>query len=222
MVWLPGERGAVLVALLLPGACSLQLSRRSFVAPVIGGAVLPRDAYAIDVRGLKVDGDESGEATRRSQLAAQKKMDEEELPFTVLDSGVEFREFREGKGEETVAVGKRVAVQLTGRLPALATEKEPGGLQFYNSKNSDILEFGFTIGSGKVVPGLEEGMLGMKKGSLRRIVVPGSYSLGYPLARKTIEPQPNGKNGQRYFDSVMNNARRDQTVIFEVLVERIR
>ena len=57
-------------------ASSLQLSRRSFVAPVLGGA-LPRTVSAIDVRGLKVEGDQTGEATRLNQIAAQKKEDEE-------------------------------------------------------------------------------------------------------------------------------------------------
>lgn len=40
-----------------------------------------------------------------------------------------------------------------------------------NTKNTDIQEFGWTIGPGSgVAPGLEEGMDGMKKGEVRRII----------------------------------------------------
>jgi len=90
-----------------------------------------------------------------------------------------------------VGKGTRVAVQMTGRLPASATKDAPGGLQFFNTKNTDIQELGWRIGeSGNIVPGLEEGMMGMRKGELRRIIVPGerAYNTEYIQSRK-FEPQ---------------------------------
>jgi len=181
------------------------------------------------VRGLKVEGDETGAATLKSGLSAitgPKETDAEDIPYTKLDSGVSYRVFREplnSKEEAVVGKGTRVAVQMTGRLPATATKEAPGGLQFFNTKNTDIQELGWRIGeSGNIVPGLEEGMMGMRKGELRRIIVPGerAYNTEYIQSRK-FEPQPNTKDGPRYFDTTINNPRRDHTVVYEVQLERI-
>lgn len=177
---------------------------------------------AIDVSGIKREGETEEQAIVR-QIKNAGKIDPENVPFVVLDSGVQYAEYKSGKGDDTVDMGKRVAVKCTGRFPALATKEAPGGLQFFNSKLTDIQELNWRLGDGSTVAGLEEGMLGMKRGSLRRIIVPDAYftnKSGEKL-RKGLQPQPNGERGQRWFDSVVNNPRRDQTVVFEVEVERI-
>ena len=59
------------------------------------------------------------------------------------------------------------------------------------SSPADMQELGWKIGeSGNTVPGLEEGMMGMRKGELRRIIVPGekAYNTEYIQSRK-FEPQ---------------------------------
>lgn len=186
----------------------------------MGAAAAP--SFGIDVSALKREG-ETDDAARLRAIKNAGKVDAESVEFTVLDSGVQFAEYKAGKGEDVVEMGKRVAVKCTGRLPALATKEAPGGLQFFNSKYTDIDELNWRLGDGTTVSGLEEGMVGMKKGGLRRIIVPDAYftnKSGEKL-RKGLLPQPNGERGQRWFDSVVNNPRRDQTVVFEVQVERI-
>ena len=148
-------------------------SRRKWMGEAAGvaggiaaGGAAP--AFAVDVSTLKREG-ETDDAARLRAIKNAGKVDAESVEFTVLDSGVQFAEYKEGKGD-TVEMGKRVAVKCTGRLPALATKEAPGGLQFFNSKYSDIDELNWRLGDGTTVAGLEEGMVGMKKGGLRRII----------------------------------------------------
>jgi hypothetical protein len=69
------------------------------------------------------------------------------------------------------------------------------------------------------LPGLESGILGMNKGGIRRIIVPATVGYGsYP----TLEPQPLSEMGKRALESVTKNPRRDQTVLFDVRVDRVR
>ena len=64
-------------------------------------------------------------------------------------------------------------MSLTIRCKSFATANEPGGIKYFSTKvDTDFDELAFTIGSGEMVPGLEEGMLGMQKGAIRRIEVP--------------------------------------------------
>ena len=69
------------------------------------------------------------------------------------------------------------------------------------------------------MPGLESGILGMTNGGIRRIIVPSNVGYGsYP----NLEPQPMTDVEKRSLNSVIKNPRRDQTVMFDVKVERIR
>jgi hypothetical protein len=186
-------------------------------------AAAPLVARAIDVSGVNIDG-----ATLGQRIVAQVKkvneIDPREIPFVRLDSGVQYAEYRPGSGEAVAALGKRIAVKCTVRLPALATKDEIGGPQVYNTKYTDIQELNWRMGDGTVVPGLEKGVEGMKLGALRRVVVPDAYftnKSGEKL-RKNLEPQPNGDKGRRAFDAVVNNPRRDQTAVFEVELIRLR
>ena len=108
---------------------------------------------------------------------------------------------------------------LKGRLINL------NGIVFYDTKSKDASGFGegtpllFTVGDGTVLPGLEAGLIGMEKGAIRRIIVPGE--VGY-AANPDLEPQPLTDVEKRALDSVVKNPRRDQTVMFDVKVERVR
>jgi hypothetical protein len=69
-----------------------------------------------------------------------------------------------------------------------------------------------------MIPGLEEGMMGMAPGALRRVEVP---SLQVFKARKDENlPKPSEKDdeGQRRFARLFKS---DATLLFEVLVKRI-
>ena len=56
-----------------------------------------------------------------------------------------------------------------------------------------------------------------------RTTVPGALAYNSNnIKSRSFEPQPNTKDGRRYFDQTINNPRRDQSVIYEVQVQRIR
>ena len=94
--------------------------------------------------------------------------DKDKEPFTYFESGVGYREYVAGKGEAQVEEGSRVTINCVGRLLNL------NGVKFFSTKETTD-EFGegtpltFTIGAGEALPGLEEGMLGMRKGAIRKV-----------------------------------------------------
>ena len=75
------------------------------------------------------------------------------------------------------------------------------------------------MGKGQAVPGLEAGLIGMKKGGIRRIIVP--QALAYS-ANPDLEPKPMNTNDQRALDSVVKNPRRDGSILFDVQLERFK
>jgi FKBP-type peptidyl-prolyl cis-trans isomerase 2 len=128
----------------------------------------------------------------------------ESKEFTTLDDGIKVKDFRVGKDGATVQNGSRVEILST--------------------KNNILEGFGpqpisFTIGKGEALPGLESGMIGMKKSGIRRIIVPADLAYSkFP----NLLPQPISMEEQRALDSVVKNPRRDATILFDVQVERIK
>lgn len=89
-------------------------------------------------------------------------------------------------------------IQIVGRLLNL------NGIKFYSTKEvkdefGDAPALRWTIGQGQALPGLEEGMMGMRKGSLRKIIVPPA--MGY-AAGPNLLPQPSAA-GRPSLDSVL-------------------
>ncbi|CAL5023779.1 unnamed protein product [Urochloa decumbens] len=86
--------------------------------------------------------------------------------------GVKALDRREGSGEVPVE-GDEVAIHYYGRLAAKQ------GWRFdstYDHKDEigDPMPFVFTIGSGKVIPGIEAAVKSMRVGGLRRVIIPPS------------------------------------------------
>ena len=142
-----------------------------------------------------------------------------ETSFRTLASGVQVKDFRVGSGDATVTENSsNVAIQCSGRLLNL------NGVVFYNTKNNNPDGFGaipltVDLGKGQMLPGLEQGLVGMKKGGIRRIIVPQSLAYNqFP----GLEPIPMTATEQRALDSVVKNARRDGTILFDVQVERLK
>ena len=91
-------------------------------------------------------------------------------------------DYRLGTGTEAVA-GTTVTLNYTGWL------YDPGrpdgkGVQFDTSVGVDPLKF--TVGSGQVIAGFDQGVTGMKIGGARRVTVPPS--LGYGGVRNNSIP----------------------------------
>jgi FKBP-type peptidyl-prolyl cis-trans isomerase FkpA len=96
-------------------------------------------------------------------------------PFSQTD-------LRVGTGAEAVS-GSAVSVNYTGWLydPSKPDQK---GLVFDTTLGRG--PFGFTLGTGQVIAGWDQGVPGMKVGGLRRLVIPPS--LGYGASRISTVP----------------------------------
>jgi FKBP-type peptidyl-prolyl cis-trans isomerase len=82
--------------------------------------------------------------------------------------GVEWIDLRVGEGPAATN-GSTVRVHYTGWLAS--------GKKFDSSRDGGQ-PFDVTIGAGKVIPGWEEGLLGMKVGGRRKLIIPPSLGYG--------------------------------------------
>ncbi len=85
-------------------------------------------------------------------------------PFSTSD-------IREGSGA-TATQGRTVTVSYTGWLYDPG-KPESKGTQFDSSMN-----FSFQLGVGRVIPGWDQGVVGMKVGGQRRLVIPPNLGYG--------------------------------------------
>ncbi|KAI8468076.1 MAG: putative FKBP-type peptidyl-prolyl cis-trans isomerase 7, chloroplastic [Monoraphidium minutum] len=143
--------------------------------------------------------------------------------FTKTDSGLQFLDLREGAGEAP-RPGQTVVVDWSGYTigyygrPFEARNKPKGSS--FTGENKDF--YRFELGSGKVIPGFEEAIAGMKVGGIRRIVVP--VELGYPNGDfKKVGPRPSTFAGERALDFVMSNRGMiDKTLLFDIELLRLQ
>lgn len=151
-----------------------------------------------------------------TDMGTQAPASKGETEFVELSNGVKVKDFKLGTGTEIIKENSSVQVQASGRLLNL------NGVIFYNTKNNNPDGFGaiplsINLGKGQVIPGLESGIIGMRKGGIRRIIIPADLAYSkYP----DLEPKPMNPNDQRALDSVIKNPRRDATILFDVSLER--
>jgi FKBP-type peptidyl-prolyl cis-trans isomerase FkpA len=88
-------------------------------------------------------------------------------PFSQTD-------LRVGSGEEAVP-GKTLTVEYTGWFFD-ASQTDSKGLQFDSSMGTEPLIF--TLGAGQVISGWDQGLVGMRVGGLRRLIIPPSLAYG--------------------------------------------
>ena len=84
-------------------------------------------------------------------------------------SGLYIRDLQEGEGDPTVA-GDVMVVHYSGWVN--------DGTLFDSSRNPGRGPFAVTIGAGQVIAGWEEGLLGMRVGGVRQLVIPPQLAYG--------------------------------------------
>eukprot|EP00545_Synedropsis_sp_CCMP1620_P005584 CAMPEP_0119018442 /NCGR_PEP_ID=MMETSP1176-20130426/19429_1 /TAXON_ID=265551 /ORGANISM="Synedropsis recta cf, Strain CCMP1620" /LENGTH=253 /DNA_ID=CAMNT_0006972449 /DNA_START=39 /DNA_END=800 /DNA_ORIENTATION=+ len=201
-------------------------SRRLFLCTGLTLLLSPNAALAgIDISSLKnlpVEGDQSGAATRLKQLQVQGtariQLGVEARPYTTLPSGVSYREERSGKDDGAmVRKGSKVGTEMSIRCKSYASSSEPDGVKYYSTKeDTDLNDLTWTIGSGEFSAALEEGMLGMKKNSIRRIEVPSTQVFAARNAGQL--PEATTEDGERRYENLFKT---DATLLFEITVKRI-
>lgn len=94
-------------------------------------------------------------------------------------------DLKTGAGE-SIAPGKIAVVQYTGWLYE-ATAKDNKGKQFDSSRNQGQ-PFRFPLGAGSVIKGWDQGVIGMKIGGSRRLIIPADLAYGDSGAGGVIPP----------------------------------
>lgn len=84
-------------------------------------------------------------------------------------SGLYIRDLQEGEGDPTVA-GDVMVVHYSGWVN--------DGTLFDSSRNPGRDPFIVTVGAGQVIAGWEEGLLGMRVGGVRQLVIPPQLAYG--------------------------------------------
>lgn len=94
------------------------------------------------------------------------------------DSGLKYIDQEIGTGKSPLS-GQGVKVHYTGTLE--------DGTKFDSSLDRDK-PFSFTIGIGRVIPGWDEGVMSMKVGGKRRLIIPSELGYGASGAGGVIPP----------------------------------
>lgn len=104
---------------------------------------------------------------------------EEDLEdLTETDSGLQYKDLAAGDGDKAEA-GKQVTVHYTGWLT--------DGSKFDSSRDRGE-PITIPLGAGQVIPGMDEGLKGMKIGGHRRLVIPPNLAYGDQGAGDVIPP----------------------------------
>jgi FKBP-type peptidyl-prolyl cis-trans isomerase len=94
-------------------------------------------------------------------------------------------DLKAGAGAE-IAAGKIAVVQYTGWLYD-ASAADHKGKQFDSSRSAGQ-PFRFPVGTGQVIKGWDQGVLGMKIGGTRRLIIPADMAYGDSGAGGVIPP----------------------------------
>lgn len=121
---------------------------------------------------LAACGDDAG--TGGSTSVEQEDCDTSER---TTDSGLVIQDLECGSGEEAQS-GETVTVHYVGTLE--------DGTQFDSSRDRDE-PFPFALGSGSVIRGWDEGVVGMKPGGVRKLTIPPDLAYG-PAGRPPVIP----------------------------------
>jgi len=97
---------------------------------------------------------------------------------TTTDSGLQYTDLKVGDGREA-HVGETAIVHYTGWLK--------DGTKFDSSVDRNQ-PFSFRLGAGRVIKGWDEGVVGMKIGSKRKLIIPPNLGYGSRGAGRIIPP----------------------------------
>lgn len=92
--------------------------------------------------------------------------------------GLRFEDLIVGTGMQATGPGQFVTVHYTGRLE--------DGSEFDSSRRRE--PFSFPLGVGFVIPGWDQGLVGMRIGGKRRLIVPPELGYGADGMGRVIPP----------------------------------
>jgi FKBP-type peptidyl-prolyl cis-trans isomerase len=90
---------------------------------------------------------------------------------TKTASGLYYRDIQVGAGTTPLFTGQTVGVTYTGSLPN-------GTVFDYWPRAASDTAFTFKLGAGQVIAGWDEGLVGMRVGGKRQLIVPSNLAYG--------------------------------------------
>jgi len=143
--------------------------------------------------------------------------------YVTTPSGLQYTDVRLGEGE-LPAKGDTVVIDWAGYTigyygrPFEARNKPKGSS--FSGEDKDF--YRFQLGSGQVIPAVEEAVAGMKPGGIRRIIVP--VELAYPDNDwRKQGPAPTTFAGQRALDFVLQNKGMiDKTLLIDIELVKVQ
>jgi peptidylprolyl isomerase len=117
----------------------------------------------------------AGHAAFAAQEKGQPLADGKEV---VTPSGLKYVDLKIGEGEEAAA-GKVVQVHYIGWLR--------DGTRFDSSRNGDR-PFTFRLGAGDAIKGWDEGLVGMRVGGRRKLIIPPELGFGKQGVGSVVPP----------------------------------
>ncbi|KAJ9701648.1 hypothetical protein PVL29_006843 [Vitis rotundifolia] len=150
----------------------LMLKRREAIGLVLGVSGIFIDSFDAKAAGLPPE-----DKPRLCDDACEKEL--ENVPMVTTESGLQYKDIKVGDGPSP-PIGFQVAANYVAMVPS--------GQIFDSSLEKGQLYI-FRVGSGQVIKGLDEGMLTMKTGGIRRIYIPGPLAFPKGLASAPGRPR---------------------------------
>ncbi|CAE8600652.1 unnamed protein product [Polarella glacialis] len=139
--------------------------------------------------------------------------------FRLLPSGLQVKEIDPGRSDAQEAkLGDYVVITWEGyTINYFGRPFETRSLQKVSQVQPDPVRF--KVGDGTMIPGIDEGVRGMREEGIRQFIIP--VELGYD-AEKKLGPRPSTFSGQRALDFVMDNQGLvDKTLLINIGLKRV-
>lgn len=123
----------------------------------------------------------TGSCSKKVTVESKKSISTEEIKkmadIVKTPSGLGYKDEVVGTGAAPEK-GKRVVVHYTGWLESKEKAGEPDENKKFDSSVDRGQKFTFTIGVGQVIKGWDEGVMSMKIGGKRRLIIPADLGYG--------------------------------------------
>jgi FKBP-type peptidyl-prolyl cis-trans isomerase len=103
--------------------------------------------------------------------------------FVVTESGLRYQDLEVGSGE-AAETGKVAVIHFT----AWRDDNGAKGVQFFDTREQRGKPVAFKVGTDKVMPGWNIGVVGMKVGGRRRLMVPAALGYGAKSVGEVVPP----------------------------------
>lgn len=121
----------------------------------------------------------------QAQTPAATTTIQEGSKLNAMSKDLQKTDAKQGTGAEAVS-GKPVIVHYTGWIYD-ESKLDKKGAKFDSSRDRQV-PFGFFLGAGKVIKGWDEGVVGMKVGGQRTLIIPPQMGYGERGAGGVIPP----------------------------------